>query len=247
MEKINLKAEIRSEIGKELVKKLRKCGFIPAVVYKAGEAAKNLKVSSRALFGALHTEAGENVIINLSLSDSTDSKGEKSARTRKDSSSSGVKTVVVKEIQYHPVTGNILHVDFNQISLTEKLIVDVPVAIKGESQGVKEGGVLEHILWEVKVECLPTKIPEKIEADISDLKIGDFIYVKDLVVLEDVSILSEPDAIVVSVKPPIVEKVEEEVEEETTEPEVITEKKIEEEPEAPGKSEKPEKQQGEKQ
>lgn len=253
MEKINLKAEIRSEIGKELVKKIRNCGFVPAVVYKAGEAAKNLKVSSRALFGVLHTEAGENVIINLSLSDSKESKGEKNVRTPKKSSSGDIKTVVIKEIQYHPVTGNILHIDFNQILLTEKLTVDVPVGIKGESQGVKEGGVLEHILWEVKVECLPTKIPEKIEVDISDLKIGDFIHVKDLSVPEDVSILSEPDAIVVSVKPPTVEKVEEEVEGEVTEPEVITEKKKEGEPEEPGKPEKPEKpeksekQQGEKQ
>lgn len=247
MEKINLEVEIRSEIGKELVKKIRKCGFVPAVVYKAGEVTKSIKVSSRALLGVLHTEAGENVVINLIFSDSKESKNEKPARTRKGSSSSNAKTVVIKEIQYHPITDNILHIDFNQISLTEKLTVDVPVGIKGESQGVKAGGVLEHILWELKVECLPTKIPEKIEVDVSDLKIGDFIHVKDLSVPEDVEILSEPDAIVVSVKPPLVEKEEEEAEEGTTEPEVITEKKKEEEPEEPTKPGKSEKQQEEKQ
>ena len=114
----------------------------------------------------------------------------------------------------------------------------MPIETKGDSQGVKEGGVLEHILRELKVECLPTKIPEKIEVDVKDLNIGDVIYVKDLKVPEDADVLSDPEAIVVSVKPPTVEKVEEEVAaegEEITEPEVITEKKeeAEEGPEAP--------------
>lgn len=234
MEKVSLEAEIRSEVGKGAVKKLRKCGFIPAVVYKAGDRAINLKVSSQALLKVLHTEAGENVIINLSLSDSRKSKDKKSALTRKRVSlDNNVKTVIIKEIQYHPVRGNILHIDFNQISLTEKLTVDVPVETKGESQGVREGGILEHILWELKVECLPAKIPEKIEVDVTELKIGDFIYVKDLKIPRDIKVLSDPEAVVVSVKPPAVEKVEEgEIEEEITEPEVITEKKKEEPEEA---------------
>lgn len=236
MEKVSLEAEVRKRVGKEAVKKLRECGLIPAVVYKAGEKTMNLKVSHQALLKALHTEAGENVIINLRLSDSKESPAKKSSSTHKSSPDfyplgyKKTKTVIIKEIQYHPVKGNILHIDFNQISLTEKLTVDIPVEVKGESQGVKEGGVLEHILWQLKVECLPTKIPKRIETDVTDLKIGDSIYVKDLEVPEDIKILADPEAIVVSVKPPTVEKVEEEVvEEEITEPEVITEKKREEE------------------
>ena len=239
MEKVSLEAEVREKTGKEVVKKLRECGLIPAVVYKAGEKTMNLKVSEQALLKALHTEAGENAIINLKLSDDKKSPAKKSSSTHKSSTDKKTKTVIIKEIQYHPVKGNILHIDFNQISLTEKLTVDVPVEVKGESQGVKEGGVLEHILWELKVECLPTKIPERIETDVTDLKIGDSIYVKDLKVPEDIKILADPEAIVVSVKPPTVEKVEEEVvEEEITEPEVITEKKKEEEPEEEAVEEK---------
>ncbi len=239
MEKVSLEAEVREKTGKEAVKKLRECGLIPAVVYKAGEKTVNLKVSHQALLKALHTEAGENAIINLKLSDDKKSPAKKSSSTHKSSTDKKTKTVIIKEIQYHPVKGNILHIDFNQISLTEKLTVDVPVEVKGESQGVKEGGVLEHILWELKVECLPTKIPERIETDVTDLKIGDSIYVKDLKVPEDIKILADPEAIVISVKPPTVEKVEEEVvEEEITEPEVITEKKKEEEPEEEAVEEK---------
>lgn len=260
MERVKLEAEIRSEIGKEAVKRLRQQGFIPAVVYKAGDAATNLKVSQQSLFKVLHTEAGENVVVDLKISGDTDSAGQsalrvrsaypkghrypighrpqvkKSTRSSKASAAEKAKTVIIKEIQYHPVRNNVLHIDFNQISLTEKLTVDVPVETKGESQGAKEGGVLEHILWELKVECLPTKIPEKIEVDVNDLNIGDVIYVKDLNVPEDIEVLSNAEAVVVSVKPPTVEKVEEEVVvEEITEPEVITEKKeeVEEKPEAP--------------
>jgi large subunit ribosomal protein L25 len=239
MERVSLEAETRSEVGKVAVKKLRERGFIPGVVYKAKEGTTNLKVAKSALLKVLHTEAGENVIINLKLSPDADSLTKKSSRSPKSSAGKGTKTVIIKEIQYHPVKGDILHIDFNQISLTEKLTIDVPLETKGESEGVKEGGILEHILWELKVECLPTKIPEKIEVDVSDLKIGDFVYVKDLKVPQDIKILTEPEAIVVSVKPPTVEKVEEEkVEEEITEPEVITEKKEEEAEESEKQQEK---------
>lgn len=234
MERVKLEAEVRSEVGKEAVKKLRQKGFIPAVVYRAGDAATNLKVSQQSLFEVLHTEAGENVVLDLKISGDADSAEKKSTRGAK-AAAGKAKTVIIKEIQYHPIRNNILHIDFNQISLTEKLTVGVPVETKGDSQGVKEGGVLEHILWELKVECLPTKIPEKLEVNVNDLKIGDVIYVKDLKVPEDVDVLSDPEAIVVSVKPPTVEKVEEEVAaegEELTEPEVITEKKEEAEEEA---------------
>lgn len=246
MEKVILKAEIRTEVGKEALKKLRRQDLVPAVIYKAKGKATNLKLVKRDLFKALHTEAGENVIINLKLSGEADSPKKKTASTSKSAAEkSPSKTVIVKEIQYHPIKGNVLHIDFSQISLTEKLTVDVPVETKGESLGVKEGGVLEHILWELKVECLPTNIPEKIEVNVTDLKIGDTIHVKALSIPAEVKVLSDPEAIVVSVKPPTVEKVEEEViEEEPTEPEVITERKEkepEEAEEAPPPEEKKEK------
>lgn len=227
MEKINLKAKIREEIGKEAVKKLRRQGFIPAVVYK-GKDSVNIKVFLKDFFEVIHTRAGENVIVNLQLEADSKSKGKGQSSPKRLS-----RNAIIKEIQYHPVKGNILHVDFNEISLTELLTVKVPVKVSGEAQGIKEGGILEHILWEVEVECLPTQIPGDIPVDVSDLKIGDSILVKDLKVPEGVKVLTDPKITVVSVAVPHVEVPEEvKPEEEKLEPEVIMERKPEEE-EAP--------------
>lgn len=216
MEQVELKAMEREKSGKQAVKKLRKSNFVPAVCYKKGERSINLKLRKEDFFKVLHTSAGENVIINLDL---------------KEDGKSKERTVIIKEIQYHPVTDDILHVDFNQISLTQLLTVEVPIEVRGEPMGLKDGGVLEHLLREVEVECLPTQIPEQIEVEVSHLEIGDSVYVKDLSVPEGIKILNDPEGIVVSVKPPAAEKVVKEEAEEITEPEVIREKKPEEIPE----------------
>jgi large subunit ribosomal protein L25 len=121
-----------------------------------------------------------------------------------------------------------VHVDFNEISLTKAIKVNVPVVTKGESVGVKqEGGSLEHILWELEVECLPTAIPKEIEVDITALKLKDSVHVKDIVAPSGVKILNDPSSIVLTIAEPMKEEVvaapvEGEV---TQEPEVIKEKK----------------------
>jgi large subunit ribosomal protein L25 len=167
----------------------------------------------------------ENVIISLKVKNKT-------------------RPCLIKEIQYHPVHGDITHVDFNEISLTKAVKINIPVVAKGEPVGVKqEGGSLEHILWEVEVECLPTDIPKEIEVDVSQLKIGDSIHVKELPVPPKVKILSDPDATVISVAEPLKEEVaaapvEGEV---AQEPEVIKEKK-----EAPAEGETPAEEKGKK-
>lgn len=215
MREINLKAKIREEIGKEAVKKLRHQGFVPAVAYK-GKNSISIKVPAKDFLDVINTKAGENVVINLQV------EGKKASRT-----------VIIKEIQYHPIKGDTLHIDFNEISLTEAITVKVPIKVLGEAEGVKEGGVLEHIFWELEVECLPTQIPEDIPVDVSSLKIGDSILVKDLQVPAGVKILSDPETTVISVAVPHVEEAEVvKPEEELVEPEVIMEKKPKEE-EAP--------------
>ncbi|MBL7068893.1 MAG: 50S ribosomal protein L25 [Candidatus Omnitrophica bacterium] len=219
MERIKLNASIRKEIGKNKVNKLRAMNLIPACLYKAGQKTISLKVETRSLYEALHTKAGENAIMDLTID-----KMEKKARP-----------VMVKEVQYHPIKDNILHVDFYEISLTEEIKVDVPVVSKGKPEEVtREEGTLEHIMWEIEVECLPTQIPEKIEVDVSALKIGDKIFVKDLSVPPGVKVLNDPELVVMTAEPPRKEEVAEEVPaEEMTEPEVIAKGKKEEEEEAP--------------
>ena len=221
MEKVLLDAELREELGKGKVKALRRLGFIPAIVYKHGDKAISLKLPKKDFIKTLHTKAGENVLITLQIS--------KDKVTKKTSS----KTVLIKDIQLDPVKDEVIHVDFNEISLTEKIKVKVPIADKGEAIGVKrDEGILEHILWEVEVECLPTQIPDRLEADVTNLEIGQDIFVKDIPVPEGAKILADPESRVVSVKPPKEEIVVEEPAEGLEEPEMIREKKPESEEEA---------------
>jgi large subunit ribosomal protein L25 len=215
MEKIVLRSEVRNDAGKRVAKDLRNKGLIPAVVYKGGKDAIKLQISKGAIDQILHTKAGENAIITLEIS------GEASGKP---------KTVIVKEVQRDPIKNMILHVDFNEISLTDTLKVNVPLATRGEAAGVKkDGGVLEHIMWELQVECLPTNIPAKIEVDITDLEVGHHILVKDIVVPQGVKILNDGELIAIAVKAAKVEAPKEEVAgaEASSEPELIRKKKEE--------------------
>lgn len=213
MEEIFLDVEPRLELGRSKVRALREKGFIPAVVYADGKEALYIKVSYRALLRLIHQHRIESVVINLEVKDT---------KMRKP------RSCLIKEIQYDPVHGDIIHVDFNEVSLSKVIKVSVPVGVKGQPQGVKqEGGSLEHILWEIEVECLPTEIPKEIEVDVSQLKIGDSIHIKDLIIPSGVKVLNDPDAVVLSVSAPMKEEipvapVEGEV---PQEPEVIREKK----------------------
>lgn len=212
MEEIILKAEERTETGRGKVKDLRGAGFIPAVVYHGGKSSQSLKVSHHELVSLVHQHRIEGVIIYLAIKD--DKK-----KTR---------PCLIKEIQFDPVHGDIIHVDFNEISLTKAIKVNIPVTAKGEPIGVKqEGGSLEHILWEIEIECLPTSIPKALEVDVTALKMGESIHVKDLKAPEGVKVLNDPEAIVMMVAMPMKEEVAAApVEgEEKQEPEVIKEKK----------------------
>lgn len=229
MEEIFLNAQPREEVGRGKVKDLRDQGFIPAVVYAEGKESLAVKVSHHELLQLVHQHRIEGIIISLKIKDDKKQKA---------------RSCLIKEIQYDPVHDDILHVDFNEISLTKEIKVNVPVVAKGESVGVKqEGGSLEHILWEIEVECLPTNIPKNIEVDVTALKIGDSIHIKDLALPSGVKVLNDPAAIVLSVTAPMKEEVPvAPVEgEEVQEPEVIKEKK----PVAEGE-EKPEEEKKEK-
>lgn len=217
MEKILLKAEVREDLGKIGAKHLRKKGLIPGVIYREGTEGVNVQVDSKDLWHVLHTEAGENAIITVEIS------GAKSHPER---------TVIMKEVQTDPINDKFIHVDFQEISLKEKLKVNIPVVVKGEAVGVKEDeGVLGQIMWELEVECLPTAIPENISINVEELRIGDAIHVKDLTAPEGVELLDDPEQVVVTVNPPHEEEVaaEEAPAEGEEEPEVIKKGKKEEE------------------
>lgn len=213
MEEIILEAELRQELGRAKVKELREKEFIPAVIYAGGKKSEALKVSRSALLKLVHQHRVESAVINLAIKDGRQDKA---------------RACLIREIQYDPVHGGIIHVDFNEISLTKAIRVNIPVVTIGEAIGVKqEGGSLEHMLWEIEVECLPVSIPKEIAVDIANLKLGEAVHIKDLTVPEGVKILNAQDAIVLSVAQPMKEEAAEApVEgEEKQEPEVIREKK----------------------
>lgn len=215
MEQVKLAGKVRKETGKAEIKRQRLKGITPAIVYRKGEKSMPLFLDSKAMDKALHTSAGGNVIINLKV------EGDEKKKDR---------TCIIKEIQHNPVTGNVIHVDFNEISLTETIRVSVPLATKGDSIGVKQdGGVLEHLLWEIQVECLPTEIPKKLEVDVSNLKIGGALFIKDIAAPNGVKILNDPEVRIIAVEKPVEIKAEEVTPEAAiTEPEVLKQKKPEE-------------------
>ena len=194
MASIKLKAEVREERGTRAARKLRRQGWAPAVVYGDGQESIPLKISAKELHKALHRGGGEHAILELYIEGGNLPKPLK-------------KTVIVKEVQHDYLKDFILHVDFTVISLKEKLVVKVPVVETGEAVGVHKGGVLEHIMRELEIECLPADLPENIAVDVSNLDIGGSIKLADIVPPRGVKILDEPELTVFTVTPPRVEEV----------------------------------------
>ena len=201
----------RELTGTRPVRRLRREGMVPGVVYGRDTKPLAVSVQARELTKLLHSAAGEHTLITL----------------RMDQGPSWEKPALVQAVQHDPVDGRVVHVDFHAIVLTERLRVRVPVVLKGEPVGVKqEGGILEHFLREVEVECLPMEIPTSLEFDVSAFTIGQTIHVRDLAAPRNAKITSEPEGVIASVQMPKVEQPKEEAAA-STEPEVLREKKEE--------------------
>ena len=216
-EKVVLEAGLRVPKGKQGIRALRQEGWIPAVVYGEGSPAVSIRVGAKDLSRALHTKAGENVLITLQVKD--------------DSKRHSENVVLIRELQQHPVSHQIVHVDFHRVSLTKRITVTVPLAFKGEALGVKqEGGILEHIRWDLEVECLPTQIPAEIPVDVSHLSLNQTLAAKTITLPEGVRLVTDPELPVVACVLPKKEEIPVPAAEApvTTEPEVLKQKKPEE-------------------
>lgn len=225
---VKLKAHLREIGAKSALSDLRNSGKIPGVYYGQKIDPISIYVDDHDLRKALSTEAGSNVLINLSL---------EAPPGTEHPALKGKQVALVKDMQRDPIKGDFLHVDFVKVSLTEEIQGTVPLVLTGEAPGVTLGGVLQHPIREVAVKCLPTNLPESIEIDVGSMEIGDSVNVSHLTAPEGVEILDDPEEILVSVVPPTKveevapveeEKGEEAVEGEEAEPEVIGEKKEEE-------------------
>ena len=222
MPQFNVAAEAREKRGKNAARQLRMSGKIPAVLYGNNESAVALSVSPKELSSILHSATGHNTIFTLTFQD---------AKTT---------SVMLKDWQFEPIKGHLLHADLVRIAMDKVLQVNVPITTVGEAKGVKlEGGIFEFVLRGVEVECLPADIPEHITIDISELSIGSNFRVSDLKVDPKIKILSDTELVIAHVITPKEEKVAEPVVEAVAaEPEVIKKGKVATEEEgAPAKGE----------
>ena len=209
MKKVDLDVQERKETGKGEVGRLRRSGFIPAIVYGDNSKGIPIKIDTKKLIHFLRGIGDGNVLTNLKI------KGEKGTVEQ---------LVIIKDTQLDPVRDDILHLDFQRISLTKKIISEVRIILKGEPEGVKAGGMLDHALRTVQVKCLPADMPERIEIDISGLKIHDGLHVKDLPLPAGVEMITEGGRSVLSILPPRKIEADEETIKTAEEPEVIGEK-----------------------
>jgi large subunit ribosomal protein L25 len=189
MQKIKVQGERRTKAGKGVARQLRFAGKIPAVIYSEGKSAL-LTLTPEDIDKILHSASGENTLISLHIT------GE-----NKDPSDQGEHIAILRDYQRDPVTGKILHADFFEISMTEALSIMVHVVVIGETPiGVKQdGGTLQHNMREIEIRCLPTLIPDHIQVDASTLEVGQSIHVKDIPLEEGLSLLADPNLVVVSV------------------------------------------------
>ena len=234
IEQNTLEAQAREAGNKNSARRVRRDGKIPAVVYGAGKDSLSVTVDPRHVLRILHSETGHNTIFDLAFN------GE------------NTKAMIV-DWQYEPIKGKLLHIDLKRIAMDKVLKVSVPIFLKGEAEGVKtQGGIMEQILREVEIECLPADIPSHIDADVSHLVFGTVLRVSDLPHADKLKFLTDPNqpvAHVTSVKEevaPTPEAAAAEAAAAPAEPEVIKKGKQETEEEegaeaAPAKPEKAEK------
>jgi large subunit ribosomal protein L25 len=236
MKTIELNVERRSTVGKNEARRSRAAGRVPAIVYGAGKPTVPVSLDRKALSDAFRHGAGENAIFLLKLAGSDQSRH-----------------AMIREFQRDPVSRKPLHIDFVRVLLDAKIRVKVPIEVVGVAQGVKtEGGILDFVTREVEIECLPNNIPEHLPIDVSGLAIGDALRISQIPTIEGVTVVDDPEKVLVHVTHPTFEKEPEvaaaEAAAEITEPEVLKKGKVvtEEEPEVKEKEKEKEKEKKEK-
>jgi len=207
MKNTKLIAKKRELEGTSNARRLRKSGFVPAVVYGGDKEPVSAELNTHDFEQILHHHSSESVVIDITL----DGEGDIS--------------VLVKAVQHHPVTADVMHVDFQRVVVGQVMHLEIPVELVGDAAGVKEGGVIDHVMHSLLVECLPRDIVESIKVDISDMNIGDALHASDLDLGDKFKALVDDSVIIATIAGPTVEEDEEGAVATSAEPEVITEKK----------------------
>lgn len=223
--------ELRKRTG---VKKVRAAGRIPAVIYGRHNQPQKLEITSKDLENVIHTAHSEILLVDLSVGEA-----------------GGKRLALVRDIQHHPLSGKMLHVDFQEVAQDEKVTAMVPIETEGEADGVKTGGgVLEHVLFKVKVRATPADLPDVITIDVTSLQVGQSVHLGEIPPIPGVEIIGHKEVPVVAVAAPLTEAQEAAAVEAAgaggAQPEMLKEKKEEGEAKAPAGGEKAGEKGGEK-
>ncbi len=186
MELKNLTVKQRSASGKGGARQSRRGGDVPAILYGGEGETLRLSVNAKTFNHLLHGTKGEHALVQLEVEGNAGLSG----------------PAMVKDVQHHPIRGQVIHADFMRIRLDEKIKTLTPVTLVGRSRGVVDGGLLDHQLREIEIECFALDVPEMIEANVTDLGIGDSLHVSNLVAPEGVTFVTPADRAVVAVHAP---------------------------------------------
>ena len=204
----------RNNQGTSSSRRMRSDGLLPGIIYGSDKESDIVEMNLNQVEKILKNHSSDSVLIEVDLEDE------------------GSVRVLLKEVQYHPVTSSILHVDLQRVVAGKPIQVDVAIELNGEPEGVKSGGIIDHKIHSLSVECLPKDMIESIPVDITNLEIGDSLNVSDIIVTSKIKILSDENLQIISINAPKVidssDEETEEADEASTEPEVITEKNEEE-------------------
>lgn len=198
MKELKLKSRLREGAGKKAAHKLRSGGEVPVILYGHKEEPLSLAVPGHEIWHILHNATSEHLILKLTIEDVEN----------------GDIMTLVRDVQHHPVSGDILHVDLQRISIDEEIKVGVPVNLTGIARGVKEfGGILDHGVREVMIRCKPTEIPESMPIDVSDMEIGESVHISDIQAnYPQLEFLDDMNVTLAHISPPTKITVEEEEE-----------------------------------
>ena len=203
----------RSLVGRNAIKRIKEKGLVPGIVYGSNQPPIALEVDNRVLSKVLAHASSEHILVELEIVDG-------------DQSTS--KLALIQEVQHHPLKRGLVHVDFHAVSTTEKITSSVPIETVGEALGVRTfGGLLEHSLRTLEVQCYPQDLPSVIRIDVTNLNIGESLHVRDIQLPPGVEAVTDEDLTAVSVVASRVGEETTETAEQAAAPEVITEKKAE--------------------
>lgn len=202
----------RNNQGTSSSRRMRSDGLLPGIIYGSDKESDIVEMNLNQVEKILKNHSSDTVLIEVDLEDE------------------GSVRVLLKEVQYHPVTSSILHVDLQRVVAGKPIQVDVAIELSGEPEGVKSGGIIDHKIHSLSVECLPKDMIESIPVDITNLEIGDSLVVSDITVTSKIKILTDENLQVICINAPKVSSDEdvEEADEVSVEPEIITEKNEEE-------------------